>query len=59
LLGARRRVARARTSEREALLVDSAPEQSHLDPLLAAPGRNLFLRRLREFLSDYVTPPVR
>ena len=59
LLGARRLVARAKTSEREALLVDGAPEQSHLDPLLAAPGRNLFLRRLREFLSDYVTPPVR
>ena len=56
LRGARRLVERARTTEREALLVNGAPQQSHLDPLLAAPRRNEFLRRLTEFLTVYVKP---
>lgn len=58
LRGATRLVQRARTSEREALLVDGAPEQSHLDPLTAAPEQNEFLRGLQDFLAHYVKPPV-
>jgi pimeloyl-ACP methyl ester carboxylesterase len=59
LAGAKRLIQRAKTSEREALLVNGAPTHSHLDPLLAAPGSNLFLSKLQEFLADYVRPPIR
>ncbi|MEO8092080.1 MAG: alpha/beta hydrolase [bacterium] len=59
LRGAARLVELARTTEREALLVDGAPEQSHLDPLTAAPAANEFLRQLEVFLADYVKPPTR
>jgi hypothetical protein len=37
---------------RQATLVDGAPEQSHLDPLLAAPRRNEFLETVVPFLRD-------
>ena len=57
--GARRLVERARTSEREALLIDGAPEQSHLDPLMAAPEQNEFLGGLEQFLTSYLKPPSR
>jgi pimeloyl-ACP methyl ester carboxylesterase len=56
LRGARRLVQRARTTEGEALLVNGAPQQSHLDPLTAAPERNEFLGRLEQFLTLYVKP---
>jgi hypothetical protein len=48
LRGARRlkSMSRIRTST----LVDGAPEQSHLDPLLAAPGVNEFLQTVVPFL---------
>lgn len=59
LVGARRLVERARTKESEALLIDGSPEQSHLDPLLAAPERNRFLTGLQRFLANYVRPRVR
>ena len=59
LQGAQRLVDRARTHERQALLVDGAPEQSHLDPLTAAPSENEFLGGLERFLGDYVRPRVR
>jgi pimeloyl-ACP methyl ester carboxylesterase len=52
LEGARRLVERARTTEREALLIDGAPEQSHLDPLTAAPEENEFLGGLEQFLTS-------
>jgi hypothetical protein len=51
LRGARALVKRARTAKREATLVDGAPEQSHLDPLTAAPRRNEFLKTLTGFLD--------
>jgi pimeloyl-ACP methyl ester carboxylesterase len=59
LQGAQRLVDRARTHEREALLVNGAPEQSHLDPLTAAPSQNEFLLGLERFLGAYVRPRVR
>lgn len=58
LAGARRLVERARTTEREALLIDGAPEQSHLDPLTAAPEQNEFLSGLQEFLARQIKPPA-
>jgi hypothetical protein len=49
LRGARRLKAMSRITR--ATLVDGAPEQSHLDPLLAAPGANEFLRTVVPFLK--------
>jgi hypothetical protein len=51
LRGARALVKRAKTTKREALLVNGAPQQSHLDPLTAAPKRNEFLKKLVSFLG--------
>jgi pimeloyl-ACP methyl ester carboxylesterase len=51
LRGARNLVKRAATSKRDAMLVNGAPLQSHLDPLTAAPQQNEFLKTLVEFLD--------
>jgi hypothetical protein len=51
LRGAKRLVKRARTKREDSMLVDGAPQQSHLDPMLAKPNRNEFLRTLVEFLD--------
>jgi hypothetical protein len=51
LRGARALVRRAKTAKRDAVLVDGAPQQSHLDPLTAAPKRNEFLNKLVGFLD--------
>jgi pimeloyl-ACP methyl ester carboxylesterase len=51
LRGAKALVKRAKTTKREALLVNGAPQQSHLDPLTAAPKRNEFLKKLVSFLG--------
>jgi hypothetical protein len=53
LEGAGRLVERARTTERESLLIDGAPEHSHLDPLTAAPEQNEFLSGLEQFLTPH------
>lgn len=52
LKGARRLVKLARTQKGESELVNAAPEQSHLDPLTAAPRRNEFLKTVVPFLGD-------
>lgn len=51
LRGARRLVKRAKTKRKDAMLVDGAPRQSHLDPLTASPKRNEFLHTVVEFLD--------
>ena len=51
LRGAERLVKRAQTTTRQSMLVEGAPEQSHLDPLTAAPRRNEFLKTLIDFLG--------
>ena len=48
LRGARKLKSMSRITK--ATLVDGAPEQSHLDPLLAAPARNEFLQTVVPFL---------
>src|SRR5581483_2336184 len=58
LRGAQRLVDEARTTQREALLVNGAPAFSHLDPLTAAPEANTFLSGLQDFLARYVKPPA-
>jgi pimeloyl-ACP methyl ester carboxylesterase len=50
LRGARRFLARSDSPRSRAVLVDAAREQSHLDPLTAAPRRNRFLRTVVPFL---------
>jgi pimeloyl-ACP methyl ester carboxylesterase len=52
LHGARALVKKARTTKRDSMLVNGAPEQSHLDPLTAAPKRNEFLKTLIDFLGE-------
>jgi pimeloyl-ACP methyl ester carboxylesterase len=51
LRGARRLVKLARTERSEATLVQGAPQQSHLDPLTAAPKSNEFAETLIGFLD--------
>jgi pimeloyl-ACP methyl ester carboxylesterase len=51
LLGARNFIKRARTTFAESVLVDQDPRQSHLDPLLAAPASNGFLKTVVPFLK--------
>ncbi len=52
LRGAKALVKRARTTKQESLLVQGAPQQSHLDPLTAAPKQNEFLKTLVAFLEN-------
>lgn len=52
LQAAKRLVKRARTKRKDAMLVDGAPQQSHLDPLLAKPKRNEFLKTVIDFLDE-------
>jgi hypothetical protein len=51
LLGARNFIRRARTTFGESVLVDQDPRLSHLDPLLAAPASNGFLKTVVPFLK--------
>jgi Alpha/beta hydrolase family len=51
LRGARNFIERARTTFAESVLVDQDPRQSHLDPLLAAPASNGFLKTVVPFLK--------
>ena len=50
LRGARRLIASSRIPARRAKLVDASRENSHLDPLTAAPARSRFLKTLVPFL---------
>jgi pimeloyl-ACP methyl ester carboxylesterase len=50
LQGARNLINRARTTKKESVLVNADPEQSHLDPLLAAPKTNRFYTTVDDFL---------
>ena len=53
LKGAKKLVKLAATPKSQALLVNGAPEQSHLDPLTAAPGRSEFLDTVVAFLDPH------
>jgi hypothetical protein len=52
LRGARALVERAQTTRSKSMLIDGAPVQSHLDPLIAAPKGNRFLRSVVRFLNE-------
>lgn len=53
LVGAEKLVKRARTKRRDAVLVNGDPSYSHLDPLMAASGKNLFTRTVAGFIRSY------
>jgi pimeloyl-ACP methyl ester carboxylesterase len=50
LPGARRFIQRSRTTRAESTLVNADPQESHLDPIMADPGHNLFFKTLVPFL---------
>jgi hypothetical protein len=50
LRGARRFIKLARTTRAESILVNAAPEESHLDPLMADPSTNRFFKTVVPFL---------
>jgi pimeloyl-ACP methyl ester carboxylesterase len=52
--GARNFIRRARTTRRQSMLVNRNPLMSHLDPLLAAPKTNGFLKTVVPFLDRKV-----
>jgi pimeloyl-ACP methyl ester carboxylesterase len=52
--GARNFIRRSRTTRRESMLVNRNPLMSHLDPLIAAPKTNAFLKTVVPFLARKV-----
>jgi pimeloyl-ACP methyl ester carboxylesterase len=52
LRGANELVKQAKTKKKDSMLVDGAPEQSHLDPLTAAAGENEFLDTVEDFIGE-------
>ena len=50
LQGGRNLIKRSKITKKESMLVNADPEQAHLDPLLAAPKKNKFLRTVDDFL---------
>jgi pimeloyl-ACP methyl ester carboxylesterase len=50
LLGARRFIAGSKVPRSRSVLVDASSDESHLDPLTAAPDRNSFLKTVVPFL---------
>jgi pimeloyl-ACP methyl ester carboxylesterase len=52
--GARNFIRRARTTRRQSMLVNRNPLMSHLDPLIAAPKTNAFLKTVVPFLDNKV-----
>jgi pimeloyl-ACP methyl ester carboxylesterase len=58
LEGSRNFIRRSRTTRKESVLVNAAPEQSHLDPLVAGWNRNRFFKTVVPFLRDRVFADV-
>jgi hypothetical protein len=58
LQGGRNFISRARTTSKESMLVNADPEQSHLDPLIAAPKTNRFYRTVDDFLNEVFAEPA-
>lgn len=51
LKGARNWIRRTRTTRRQSVLVNADPRMSHLDPLLATPKKNVFIKTVTPFLK--------
>jgi pimeloyl-ACP methyl ester carboxylesterase len=52
LKGARNFIKRTKTAKAESTLVNRDPQTSHLDPLIATPAKNDFLKTVKPFLID-------
>jgi len=52
LKGARNFIRRTRTTKKQSTLVNREATTSHLDPLIAAPAKNDFLKTVKPFLVD-------
>jgi len=52
LKGAEKLVKRAQTTKKQSMLVDGDPAYSHLDPLLATPGKNKFTKTVAKFIKE-------
>ena len=52
LKGARNFIRRTKTTKKQSTLVNREDTTSHLDPLIASPGRNDFLKTVKPFLVD-------
>lgn len=52
LKGARNFIRRTETTKAQATLVNRDPQTSHLDPLVAAPAKNDFLKTVKPFLVE-------
>ena len=52
LKGARNFIRRTKTTKKQSTLVNREATTSHLDPLIASPGRNDFLKTVKPFLVD-------
>ena len=50
LEGARNWIKRTKTPKSQTKLVNADPQMSHLDPLMAAPGKNVFIKTVSPFL---------
>jgi pimeloyl-ACP methyl ester carboxylesterase len=57
LQGGRNFISRAKTTRKESMLVNAETEQSHLDPLIAAPKTNRFYRTVDDFLNEVFAEP--
>lgn len=57
LKGGRNFISRAKTTRKESMLVNAEAEQSHLDPLIAAPKTNRFYRTVDDFLNEVFAEP--
>jgi hypothetical protein len=52
LQGGRNLIKRSKITKKESMLVNGAPQQAHLDPLLAAPKKNEFFTTVDDFLRE-------
>lgn len=56
LKGARNWLKRTRSPRRRSVLVNADPQMSHLDPLVALPRRNVFIKTVTPFLKKTFAP---
>lgn len=49
--GARNWLKRTRTPKKQTVLINADPQMSHLDPLMASPKKNVFLKTITPFLK--------
>lgn len=56
LKGAKNWLKRTKTPKKQAVLVNADPQMSHLDPLMATPKKNVFIKTVTPFLKKAFAP---